>query len=149
MAKFVKVTMTIPRLTGIPGVEKAKDEAGEALAKLVRRQLTSGRTLSGDPIPSTRTGEGRALYVTGELIRSIKYNKSTDMIAPNRTRKSSHGRKRPITNQAILLLQMRKRDFDPLGVARNANQLVNQEASKQLRKTISRTGLTWRPLKIR
>lgn len=148
MADGFKITMTIPVITGIPDTDKAKNKAGEALAARVRSRLLSGQTLSGTPLPKTAEGAASPLDDTGDLIRSIQYDKKTGRIAPSANRKQVSG---SLTggNRAILAIQIKRQRIDPMGVDRNADVLVNEEASKQLAVTLRSKGLSWRPKRIR
>lgn len=74
--------------------DKALRNVGNRVASYVRRQLRAGLDGDGSPLPRPKDG-GSPLNRTGELIRSIKYHRHLQMVAPGtRTRADISSRAR-------------------------------------------------------
>lgn len=86
---MIDISMTVPtRMRLRINADKLSRNVGNKLATHVRRQLKRGITGGGESIPAP---EGkRPLHQTGELVKSIRYSRTYQMVMANNL-KRTHG----------------------------------------------------------
>jgi hypothetical protein len=108
---------------------KVRDKVGQKLARDVKARLSEGDGADGS-LPANKTNSNPPLNATGELIRSVRYNKKAGLVLPAGTR--ADGKR----NMAILAMNIATRPdleaADPFGVSEEMNDSANAAAEKEI-----------------
>lgn len=88
---MIDISMTVPtRMRLKINADKLSRNVGNKLATHVRRQLKKGQTGGGESIPAPE--DKRPLHRTGELVKSIRYSRTYQMVMANNLKRTHGGR---------------------------------------------------------
>lgn len=119
--------------------DKVRDKVGQRISRVVKARLKDGVGAEGSmpPPKPTRAFEpaGRPLHRTGQMIRSVRYDKKNSVILPSGKR--DDGKR----NVAIMFIQLAERPdlaaTDPMGVTDAMESDANAAAEKEIARQFS------------